>query len=121
MDRSETTPERRQALRVAHALEARYSCDCAPIDARILDLSERGLFLDTTHPLETGMTVDLSFTLPETTVHPEPQTIEGQGRVVWCEPMVGVGVEFVDLAEADRERIRFFVAEVFFRDVTEEA
>jgi len=90
-------------------LEAVYSADCPPIHARIQDLCGDGLFIDTSHPLAVGSTIDVSFDLPD-----DGPPIKTKARVVWSAPMMGSGVEFLGLPEDQRIRINFFVAEVFF-------
>lgn len=104
-------PDRRGAVRVAKSIDFLYSADSPSIKARLEDISETGAFVDTTHPLTVGSQVDFSFRLP----YPEdPSPIEGRGRVVWVQPMVGVGLEFQQLSEEDRQRLRYFVASVYF-------
>ena len=104
-------PDRRGAVRVAKSIDFLYSADSPSIKARLEDISETGAFVDTTHPLTVGSHVDFSFRLP----YPEdPSPIEGRGRVVWVQPMVGVGLEFQQLTEENRQRLRYFVASVYF-------
>ncbi len=104
-----TGDERRRAVRVECPLEAMYSSDSPPIRARIQDLSEVGLFLDTTHPLAVGSEVRVSFDLPD-----GKPTIEADARVAWSAPMMGIGIEFSGMSEETKERIKFHVADVFF-------
>ena len=103
--------ERRTAVRVVRPMEIQYASNCPPISARIEDISESGAFVDTKQPLEQGSTVQFRFFLPDDT---PDVAIQGRGRVVWTEPMVGFGLEFQDLPAEVRERIKFFVASVFF-------
>lgn len=103
--------DRRGAVRVARAIDFQYSADCPSIKARLEDISETGAFVDTTHSLTVGSQVEFSFRLP----YPEdPSPIEGKGRVVWVQPMVGVGLEFQQISDEDRQRVRYFVASVYF-------
>lgn len=104
------TPDRREAVRVARPIDIQYRNNCPPISARIEDLSESGAFVDTRHMLMVGTVVQYSFSLPDE-VGP---AITGRARVVWTAPHVGVGLQFLDLSEPDRQRLRFFVASVFF-------
>ena len=106
-------PERRAAVRVTKSIDFLYSSDSPPIPARIEDLSESGAYVDTTHPLTVGTKVDFSFHLPGAEA---AEPILGRGRVAWVDPMVGIGLEFLDLEEGDRKQIRFYVASVFFGD-----
>jgi Tfp pilus assembly protein PilZ len=107
-------PERRAAVRVSKSIDFLYSSDSPPIPARIEDLSESGAYVDTTHPLTVGSKVDFSFHLPGSSEDSEP--ILGRGRVAWVDPMVGIGLEFLDLEEKDRKQIRFYVGSGFFGD-----
>ncbi|MGB5815253.1 MAG: PilZ domain-containing protein [Thermoanaerobaculia bacterium] len=104
-------PNTRGAVRVARAIDFQYSADCPSIKARLEDISETGAFVDTTHSLTVGSQLDFTFRLP----YPEdPSPIAGRGRVVWVQPMVGVGLEFQQLTDDDRQRLRYFVASVYF-------
>jgi hypothetical protein len=40
--------------------------------------------------------------------------VVGKAVVRWLQPTVGMGVEFLGLSDADRDRIKFFVASRFF-------
>lgn len=103
--------DNRSAVRIKRALEVVYSSSSPPITARLEDLSETGMFIDTSHPLEVGAEMEFALTLPGDEAG-EP--IQGKGEVVWADQAVGVGVHFTKLNEEDRERIKWFVAEVFF-------
>jgi hypothetical protein len=100
----------RRTVRVAKLLEVDYSANCPPIRARIQDLSETGLFLETHHPLALGTLIDLRFELPDG----KPEPIVTRARVRHVDPMAGLGVELVDVPEPTRERLRMYVASVFF-------
>ena len=107
------TDEKRNpaGIRVRKPLEITYSANCPPIQARIEDISETGFFLDNTNALHVDSELDYVIELPDES---GPIRIEGRGRVVWMQPTVGAGIEFLDLGKEDREAIRFFVASVFF-------
>ena len=104
--------ERRTAVRVDVPLEATYSCNSPPVRARIQDLSEHGLFIDTNHGLSIGATLNIQFDLPD-----QGPAIQAEARVAWSAPMMGSGVQFLALSDEDRKRIKFFVAEIFFSTV----
>ena len=104
--------DQRRTVRVPKLLDVTYSASCPPIRARIQDLSETGLFLETHHPLAVGTLVDLRFELSDG----NPAPIAVRARVRNIDPLAGLGVEFVDLPDATRERLRMFVASVFFGD-----
>ncbi|REJ73375.1 MAG: PilZ domain-containing protein [Acidobacteria bacterium] len=103
--------EARHTIRVSRSIEATYSHDCPPIRCRVEDVSETGMYLDSRHALPLGQLIRFSLDLPDE--NPD-RPIEGIGRVVWTEQMLGAGIEFVELDPADRERIRYFVAAVLF-------
>jgi hypothetical protein len=100
----------RHAVRVPKMLEIEYSADCPPIQTRMQDLSETGLFLESHFPLAVGTVIDLRFELPDG--NPEP--IVSRARVCNVDPMVGLGVEFVDMPPAVRQRLRMYVASIYF-------
>lgn len=104
--------ERRESVRTKIPIEVEYAANSPPIKARLDDLSETGAFIDTHHALDNGTEMILTFSLPDE--NQQPQEIRSKGRVVWTAAMVGVGVEFVDLDEVSRERIRYFVASKLF-------
>ncbi len=107
-----TDEKRRQgSLRVQKPLEITYSANCPPIHARIEDISESGFFLDNTNALQVGSELDFELDLPDAE---GVSKIRGKGTVIWIQPTVGAGVEFVDLAPEHRDAIRFFVASVYF-------
>ena len=104
--------DRRSSVRTKKPIEVEYSANCPWIKARLDDLSEDGAFLDTQHAISEGAELVLRFSLADE--QGRPQEVRCRARVVWKEPMVGVGVELVDLDEATRERIRHFVAAQLF-------
>lgn len=103
--------ENRRAVRIKKALDVVYSSSSPPTDARLEDLSETGMFIETSHPLEVGAELDFSLALPGDA---SGKPIQGKGIVAWTDQAVGVGVRFTSLSDEDRERVKWFVAEVFF-------
>jgi uncharacterized protein (TIGR02266 family) len=101
--------EKRRHPRHPFIAEIRFSSDSPPITARIADLSEGGVFVDTVTPLEEGATVSVSFYLPGDS--PE-SPVTGTGRVAWSQATVGMGIEFDVLDEGGRRRIKTFLAGV---------
>jgi type IV pilus assembly protein PilZ len=91
--------------------EVKWSVDCVASDtflyASITNISEMGIFVRTTEPLQVGTKLRLCFAPPGG----EAFTLEGV--VAWVNrlrddgdnPNPGMGVRFVDLALAERERI----------------
>ncbi|REJ75085.1 MAG: PilZ domain-containing protein [Acidobacteria bacterium] len=103
--------DKRKAVRITRPIEVLYSADCPPIRATIADLSDKGMFLDTQHSLHVGDVITFDLQLPGQEDQPN---IQGHGRVVWIEPLVGVGIQFLDLDQSVSDRIRFWVATEFF-------
>ena len=75
------------------------------------NVSEGGLFVATHVPLPVGTAVELEFTLPTA-----PNKIHVRCAVCWIRPYredsdvpAGMGLRFVDLADADAEVITAFV------------
>lgn len=102
--------EHRSAIRVDQRLAVEFSSGCPPIQAFVEDLSETGMCIDVYESMPTGEVLDFSLSLPDG----EADTpIEGKARVVWSAP-TGMGVEFTELGDDARERIRYFVAAVHF-------
>lgn len=100
-------PERRRAPRIPRLVEVRYQSDSPPMTARLTDISERGIFVDTSNPLPVGSPVTLSFLLTNT---PGEKPIIADGKVAWHQRTVGMGIEFVQLNEEDRTTITLFIA-----------
>ncbi len=98
--------ERRTSPRIPKMVEIHYSSGSPPISARISDISEKGIFIDTMNPLQVGDTVTFKFSLPEFS---EEKPIEGEGLVVWNQETIGMGIEFTKLTDADREALGNFV------------
>lgn len=106
---SEDRPEHRGFVRVEKRLVLEYRANGAPFRALVTDLGEGGAFVDTPGPLPPG--TDLTFTLD---LDDAMEPITGRARVAWRQETVGMGIEFLDLSDDDRQRLRFFVASVFF-------
>jgi cytoskeletal protein CcmA (bactofilin family) len=100
----------RRSIRAQRRLAIEFSSDCPPIQAFVEDLSETGMFIDVDHALPAGSKIDFSLSLPDSD---RETPVTGKGVVVWSSP-TGMGVEIEEIADADRERIRFFVAAVHF-------
>jgi hypothetical protein len=87
-------------------VEIRYASNSPPLTARVTDLSEKGLFVDAPNPLPPGSRVTFSFLLTNT---PWDKPITGEGTVVWHQQAVGMGIEFDQMTEEDRSKIKLFV------------
>lgn len=99
--------DRRQSPRKPHLVEIRYASDSPPMTARLTDLSEKGLFVDAPNPLPPGSRVTFSFLLSNT---PWDKPIMGEGTVVWQQQAVGMGIEFVQMTDEDRSKLKVFVS-----------
>jgi type IV pilus assembly protein PilZ len=108
-DRSE---RRLRERRSADRFDVVWSVDCEADDnflyASITNISELGIFVRTSQPLQVGTRVKLRFQPPG---QGEPFIVSGQ--VQWINPLhllceninPGMGIQFVDLCAEDRERI----------------
>lgn len=70
---------------------------------RASNLSVGGAYFDQTVPLPVGTTVELRFSLPG-----DPHQIRCQGEIVATKEL-GMGVQFLALAEPDRARIEALI------------
>lgn len=103
--------DHREFVRVESHLEIEYSCDSPPFTGRVIDLSEGGAFIDTANPFDVGTRLAFRLQLPD-----EAEPIVGRAVVRWQQPTVGMGIQFAQLSEEDRERLRFYVGSEYFRD-----
>lgn len=99
--------DRRRGPRIPHLVEIRFTSDSPPMTARMTDLSERGLFVDVPNPLPPGSRVTFSFRLTNT---PWDQPVTGEGTVTWHQHAVGMGIEFLQMTDEDRTKVKLFVA-----------
>jgi Tfp pilus assembly protein PilZ len=85
----------------------------------VVDLGLRGLFLERTQPLETGQEIEVWFALPGNEI-----PVHARCRVAWwrsaeaaarTRTTSGVGVEFVELSDHGRERVRRHLLEYLQR------
>ena len=98
--------------RTAERVDVTWSVDCETEDtflyASIANISELGIFVRTTEPLEIGTSLTLRFAPPGLRA---PFVLEGV--VQWINPVKvlaenrnpGMGVRFVNITPADRERL----------------
>lgn len=106
-------PERRSTLRAVARIEVydRDSCsERVPLYVAG-NVSPGGMFLITQSPFERGTSLKISFGLPGQ----EPPVL-AVGSVVWsrtertaADRQPGMGVQFIEIAKEDVERIRTFV------------
>lgn len=82
--------------------------------SKLTNVSIGGAFIRTGNVQPIGTRIGVTFRLPG-----DPHPIETEGEVVWIynqpgdTPMnaTGMGIKFVEIDDADRERIRVFVAQ----------
>jgi hypothetical protein len=67
----------------------------------ILNLSAMGMGIQAMEILQTGSSLPFAFPLPETDTE-----LKGMARVVWTDPSGRAGLEFTDLPEAERFRLK---------------
>ncbi len=102
-------PARREArIPVRFEVWSRFEADGEPVEAVGLNISVRGMLLETRDPLDRGMQLDLSFWPPQ-----QAEELHVVGRVVReageSENGFHTGVEFLILRGNARERIRAFI------------
>jgi len=101
---------RRRVARVPLRLDvwSRFDASDAPLLGTIVDISVKGMLLETEGPIEVGTKLDLAFSLPE-----EPVDLRVVAQVIRQEAgeegRARMGVEFLIVREAVRGRIRSFV------------
>ncbi len=77
--------------------------------ALTLNLSRGGVAIRTTSPLEAGSKVRVRFRIPG-----GKQDVDAEGRIVWSDRRVGMGIQFETLEQADQAIIDNFVNAHFF-------
>ncbi len=106
--------DRRRFPRVPHVFRVDYRTPDALFNEFAENISEGGLFIKTSSPLEVGTEIIIEFLLP---VLKEP--IRVKGRVEWHTNLPGVtrtppgmGVSFQELSPEDKEKINRVVREL---------
>jgi type IV pilus assembly protein PilZ len=97
--------------RVFDRYEVEWSVDCIASDtflfASITNISEMGIFVKTTEPLQPGTRLRLTFAPPGT------ESFQLEGTVAWVNPVrdngdnpnPGMGIKFINLQLDQRERL----------------
>lgn len=98
--------EHRRFVRVPFNREVEMDGSLAPI--RASDLSLGGMYLETRHSVEPGEIVDVTFKLRASDATP----LRVQAEVVYIDPGVGVGIDFVDLPSDVSRQVRHFIEDV---------
>jgi hypothetical protein len=94
-------------------------------DVFLIDLGLLGVFVERAAPLEAGAAVEIRFCFPDNEI-----PIVASCRVAWWEPAkaravvpvamralpAGAGLEFVEMAAGDRERLREYISAYYLRE-----
>jgi uncharacterized protein (TIGR02266 family) len=100
---------RRSSPRVVLGIPVSYRFGNTVAAALTLNISEGGLAIKTTSPLDVGAALKLRFRVPSARTD-----IEAQGRVTWVDRRTGMGVQFTALTPGDQAAIDEFVQAHFF-------
>jgi uncharacterized protein (TIGR02266 family) len=100
---------RRYSPRVSIGVPVAYRFGNTIAAAVTLNVSERGLAVRTTSPLEVGTPVKVRFRLPSSKAE-----IDTEATVVWAKSRVGMGLQFASLQQAQKDAIDGFVHGHFF-------
>lgn len=98
--------ESRREPRVCLASDVDCELDTGRVRWRFADISAGGMFIDVYDPLPPGTLFRLRFQL-------DPPPISARAQVHYVQPRIGMGVEFVELANEDRQRIRGIVDRMY--------
>jgi uncharacterized protein (TIGR02266 family) len=110
---AEATSERRSGLRFKVGLPIEYQSAGLWQESGTFNLSSWGVFIRTAVPFDAGEQVLLRFRLPSRSA---PVVVSG--RVVWGNPDpsrwggMGMGIQFADLCDADRDAIERYLAQL---------
>jgi Tfp pilus assembly protein PilZ len=80
-----------------------YKVEGRNFDGFMLDISPAGAFIETGEPFTAGQQINLSFSLPNS-----PRRLDISGDILW-KGMLGIGVQFNDLAHDQIELISAFM------------
>ena len=98
--------EHRREPRVCLSSDVECELPSGRVRWRFADISAGGMFIDVYDPLPPGTLFRLRFQL-------DPPPIAARAQVHYVQPRIGMGVEFVELAPDDRQRIRDLVDRMF--------
>lgn len=100
---------RRGSPRAVLGMPVQYRVGNLIAAALTLNLSHGGIAIRTTSPLDVGSKIRVRFRMPGTR-----KEIEAEGRVVWSDRRVGMGIQFESVQAADQSVIDNFVNAHFF-------
>jgi uncharacterized protein (TIGR02266 family) len=95
---------RRGGPRVALGISVQYRFGNTLAAASTLNLSRGGIAIRTTSPLETGARIKVRFRMPGS-----DRDVDAEGRVVWHDRRVGMGIQFETVEPANQAVIDHFV------------
>jgi len=95
---------RRDGPRVALGIPVQYRFGNTLAAASALNLSRGGIAIRTTSPLDTGTKIKVRFRMPGS-----ERDIDAEGRVVWHDRRVGMGIQFETVEPANQAVIDHFV------------
>jgi uncharacterized protein (TIGR02266 family) len=100
---------RRSSPRVTLGIPIAYRVSNTISSAVTLNVSQGGLAIRTTSPLDIGAVLRVRFRLSTSRFD-----LESEARVAWSVPRLGMGVEFVNLEHESQAAIHAFVQSHFF-------
>ena len=100
---------RRSSPRVTLGIPVAYRVGNTISSAVTLNISQGGLAIRTTSPLEVGASLRVRFRLSTSRFD-----LESEARVAWSVPRLGMGVEFINLSQESQGAIHAFVQSHFF-------
>lgn len=89
-------------LKSANSVEVYPEGESTPIRARTVDLSLGGCYVEMPNPLAKGTKLRIGLWVKET-------KLWANGKVVTSTPGFGIGVQFVEMTEIDRNQLRQFL------------
>ena len=108
--------DKRTTKRIPIDLQVDYEYEGNFLFENATNISEHGIFIETTSPQQPGTSVKLQFKLPAS-----EKKIEVLGEVIWVNPHragaskdynPGMGIKFVNLKEVDRDKILSLVKRI---------
>ena len=103
--------EKRRYPRIPASIEVNYDYGMESFTDYTLNLSQGGLYIKTTRPLDMGSLITVDFTLPSF-----DYSFRISGKVVWKKTVEteegppGMGIEFQDLSKDDEDTLIQFIA-----------
>ncbi len=95
------TPSREAERFAAYrGLTVVYEGRSEKMEVRAPDISPKGMFIHIPRVFPEGAVIKVEFTLSRSGHH-----VKTRAEVRYCLPGVGIGIEFVDIAEQDRDAI----------------